>query len=313
MTCERAHELMVDALYGELGTQDAHDFNLHVSSCTACASVYEEMRATGAAMHERRRPDPGEDYWNDYYARLEARMQREAAGVDGAPIAVRRRSYVSWGYRVAAAVAVLAAGVWIGRSTIDHEGAKNEPGVSVARNHGPRDANRPDGPVTDSTRIASGAEKQPAHGAIEGPTTPGEHAGTQGNVVLAADVRARDYIERSQVLLLELINSNPDTTRAGEGDYRMQQARAGALVREAAVLRDDLPGSDNRRMRSLVTELQLVLREIANLESKNDYQAVEIIRNRVSREGVLMKIDVEQMRDDNGAQKATPKRSGAID
>lgn len=312
MTCERAHELMVDALYGELGTQDAHDFNLHVSSCTACASVYEEMRATGAAMHERRRPDPGEDYWNEYYARLEARMQREAAVVNGAPIAARRRSYVSWGYRVAAAVAVLAAGVWIGRSTMNKDGS-TEPSTDVARNHAPHE---PGASFTDTTRIASGAShgETTAHGPIDGTSHSAENPHTGRSAQLAsADVRARDYIERSQVLLLELINSNPDTTRAGEGDYHMQQARAGALVREAAVLRDDLPGSDNRRMRELVTELQLVLREIANLESKNDYQAVEIIRNRVSREGVLMKIDVEQMRDDNGAHKATPKRSGAID
>jgi hypothetical protein len=279
MTCERAQELMVEALYGELNTEDAHDFNFHLSSCTACASVYEEMRATGAAMHERPRPDPGQEYWNDYYARLEARMLRETAVVDSAPIAARRRSYVSWGYRVAAAVAVLAAGVWIGRS-MNH--ATNPPGISVAHRAQP-----------DTTQIA---------------------AGTSGNVVLAsADERAHDYIERSQVLLLELINATPDTTRAGQGDYHVQQARAGAMVREASVLRDDLPGSDNRRLRDLVTELQLVLREIANLENKNDFQAVQIIRNRVNREGVLMKIDVEQMREDNSTVKTPVRRKGAID
>jgi len=90
--------------------------------------------------------------------------------------------------------------------------------------------------------------------------------------------------------------------------------RAKALVREASTLRDDLPGGDNRRLRELVTELQLVLREIANLESQNDQKAVQIIRNRVDREGVLLKIDVEQMRDQNDTtKKATPKRDGAID
>jgi len=57
-----------------------------------------------------------------------------------------------------------------------------------------------------------------------------------------------------------------------------------------------------------------VLREIANLESQNDQKAVQIIRNRVDREGVLLKIDVEQMRDQNDTKKkATPKRDGAID
>lgn len=310
MTCERARELMIEALYGELGPQDAHDFNLHVSACTACASVFEEMRATGAAMRERRRPDPGDEYWNDYYARLEARIERDAAVVDGAPIAARRRSYVSWGYRVAAAVAVLAAGVWIGRSTMNRS-VPNQPGIDVAHQTPPGSIPADSLPF----KYLDGVHRE--HNAIDGTTNAGEHTGGRNVQLASADVRARDYIERSQVLLLELINSNPDTTRAGEGDYHAQQARAGALVREASVLRDDLPGSDNRRMRDLVTELQLVLREIANLESKNDYQAVEIIRNRVSREGVLMKIDVEQMRDDNSAPKTpaktAPKRGGAID
>ena len=57
----------------------------------------------------------------------------------------------------------------------------------------------------------------------------------------------------------------------------------------------------------------MILREIANLESQNDLDAVEIIRNRVDREGVLLKIDVEQMREDNGTGPVQPKRNGPID
>jgi hypothetical protein len=157
------------------------------------------------------------------------------------------------------------------------------------------------------------------HEAIEGPKTSGDKAAGNNVQLASADTRAKDYIERSQVLLLELINSSPDSTRASENEYKTQQVRAKALVREASVLRDDLPGSDNRRMRELVSELQLVLREIANLEAKNDFQAVQIIRNRVDREGVLLKIDVEQMREDNSpkqpATQGAPakKHSDAID
>jgi putative zinc finger protein len=306
MTCERAQELMVEALYGELDAASMREFEQHVAICAECATLFEEMRATGAAMHERRRPEPGDDYWNSYYTRLEARIEREATVVDGARLAARRRSYVSWGYRVAAAVAVLAAGVWIGQHS-----RVNRPATEVARNA------RESGDTNDTTRIASKpAAGHPRSNPIEGPATTTGSAVT-GNVQLAsADVRAKDYIERSQVLLLELINSSPDTTRASENDYKTQQVRAKALVREASTLRDDLPGSDNRRLRELVTELQLVLREIANLEARDDLQAVQIIRNRVDREGVLLKIDVEQMRDDSGPKKpATPvtKHNDAID
>lgn len=311
MTHEQAQQYMIEALYGELDATHAGEFEAHVSGCAECASLYEAMRATAAAMSERRRPDPGEEYWNQYYARLEARMERETTVVDIARITARRRSYVSWGYRVAAAVAVLAAGVWLGRSTMNH--GTTQPATGLAQNHAQPDR----GINTDSTRIVPNdnvATRDVPHGPIEGPAHGNQKPQTGGHVQLAsADARARDYIDRSQVLLLELINSSPDTTRGGEDDYRAQQVRARSLVREASVLRDDLPGGDNRRMRELVTELQLVLREIANLESKNDLQAVEIIRNRVDREGVLMKIDVEQMREESNAKKESPKRSGAID
>jgi Putative zinc-finger len=304
MTHEQNQKLIVEALYGELDAVSMREFEQHVASCAECAALYEEMRATAATMHERRRPDPGEEYWNSYYTRLEARMQRETAVVDGARIAARRRSYVSWGYRVAAAVAVLAAGVWIGRSTMNHPPAGGAPETQVAREHTQPGGGRSAAPA-ESTAIAShgATHERGSRGAVDGSSTTKEHT---GNVQLAsADVRAKDYIERSQVLLLELINSSPDSSRASENEYKTQQVRAKALVREASVLRDDLPGSDNRRLRDLVTVLQLVLREIANLEAKDDLQAVQIIRNRVDREGVLLKIDVEQMREDNSTPKKT--------
>jgi len=312
MTHERAQESMVEALYGELDAASLRDFEAHVATCAECATLYEEMRATGAAMREHTRPDPGPDYWNTYYARLEARIERDSTVVDSARIAARRRSYVSWGYRVAAAVAVLAAGVWIGRATMNR-GHETQP-ATMARSGQPPEAHPNQG--VDTTQVARNTPKQPAHDAIEGPPTAKHPAGT-GHVQLAsADSRARDYIERSQVLLLELINSSPDSTRASENEYKTQQVRARALVREASTIRDDLPGSDNRRLRELVTELQLVCREIANLEAKDDLKAVQIIRNRVDREGVLLKIDVEQMRESNtSTQPAAPakKHGDAID
>lgn len=300
MTCEACRTLMVEALYGELEAPRAGEFEAHVSGCASCAALFEELRATAARMSERRRPDPGDEYWNAYYERLEARMDRERSVVDAGRIAARRRSYVSWGYRVAAAVAVLAAGVWLGRSAL----APHREAPVVATSRGAQDSVA--APGEDTSRVAeSGA---PARGAIDGSTTArDDRAGVR---VASADARAREYIERSQVLLLALVNASPDSSAQGRV-FTRQRERASALVHEASALRDDLPGGDNRRMRELVTDLQMILREIANLESRNDFDAVEIIRNRVDREGVLLKIDVEQMREDDGAPPV--KRTGAID
>jgi hypothetical protein len=311
MSCARFQELMVDALYGELEPDVAHEFDAHVAGCGACASLRDEMRRTLAVMNERRRHDPGEEYWQSYYARLEERMRRETTVVDGARDTARRRSNVSWGYRVAAAVAVLAAGVWIGRATMHPGPAEERPGMTIAENT-PPDTTREREGAADSIP-ATLRNETPQREAIDGPATRDNREPARPSVQLAsADRRAREYIERSQVLLLALKNSVADTSSTDAHHFALQQERAGMLVQEASVLREDLPGGDNRRLRELVTSLQLILREIANLESQNDLDAVEIIRNRVDREGVLLQIDVEQMRDDENAHRE-PERGGAID
>jgi Putative zinc-finger len=312
MTCDRIQEMMVEALYRELDDTRAREFEEHISGCTVCAALFESLRATAAHMNEHRRPDPGDAYWNNYYQRLEERMDRERSLIDSSPIAARRRSYVSWGYRVAAAVAVLAAGVWIGRATMMRDEASTRPEVTASRGEIPADSSAKRETPAEENRMATdetGSVPDPIDGTRQRPTAP---AAGDGMALASVDVRAHEYIERSQVLLLALVNSYPDTSGAGQGDFALQRERAGVLVEEAAVLRDDLPGGDNRRLRELVTDLQMILREIANLESRNDFETVEIIRNRVSREGVLMQIDVEQMRSDD-VKKSQPKQSGAID
>jgi hypothetical protein len=309
MSCEKYRDMMIEALYRELDPAHEQEFDAHVANCADCAAVYEELRATAARMNERTRPDPGEAYWNSFYARLEARMAAESTVVDTARMTARRRSYVSWGYRVAAAVAVLAMGVWLGRSTMNNDVHPVDQSTISSANG------------SDSSRVPaeepSIANTQPQERMpIEGPSPSQsqERRPAESHVVLAsADVRAREYIERSQVLLLALVNTGADTSSTNNTDFQEQRQRAGVLVSEASTLRDDLPGSENRRLRELVTDLQMILREIANLESQNDLDAVEIIRNRVDREGVLLQIDVEQMRDDSHAKKAQPKRDGAID
>ena len=312
MTCEQIHDLIVESLYGEIDEARARELDAHLANCTACAALYEEMRVTVATMQERRRPDPGDEYWNGYYSRLEDRMARDGSVVDGARVAARWRSNVSWGYRVAAAVAVLAAGVWIGRSTMT-PGPQPGGGVeTVTRNEAPADSSpRVTEPAGDNRLARSDEEKRMP---IDGPpaTTRDAQPRTSGTVqMVSTDERAREYIERSQVLLLALVNASPDSSAAAE-HFDQQRERAGMLVREASALREDLPGGDNRRLRELVMSLQMILREIANLESQNDLDAVKIIRNRVDREGVLLQIDVEQMRDDEKAT-SEPERGGAID
>jgi hypothetical protein len=62
-------------------------------------------------------------------------------------------------------------------------------------------------------------------------------------------------------------------------------------------------------LRDLVGELELIMMQIANLETAGDMDAVELIRSSVDDRDVMLKINLEKMR---GADKPEPKQ-GACD
>jgi hypothetical protein len=312
---------MPEALYGELDASAEADFNRHIEGCTACAALYRELRGTLEIMSRRHRPDPGAPFWDGYWQRLQERAAGEADIVDASRLA-RRRSIGSWGFRAAAAVVVLAGGVWIGRTVLAPHAPATEPAPQTAavtpQDGGqtqPQDATRPDLAIPtgdDAHELA--ARPQP----IDAP--PGEapveraapHANGAGVVTAASggDDEALRYIGRSQVVLLALLNGGGD----GEtGDYRSERAQARVLVAEGQKVQDDLTRPRDRRLRELVSQLEMILREIANMEADDDLDAVEMIRNRVDREGVLLRIDLQQLREASAPDKEQGRAGKAFD
>ncbi len=302
---------MVEALYREIDGDDARAFEAHLAECPECAALYADMRVTAAAMDRRRRPDPGADFWDGYWERLEARIVRESPD-SGASRFERRRSLGSWGYRVAAAALVLAAGVWIGRSFFVPAPTGMSPAPQQTANSAPADRAPGGGTVTPDTandRVAAADHPRPA---IDSPRESDRAGGAVTTV--SVDARARRYIDQSQVVLLELLNAGANTT-SGASDVGVERRRAEQLVAEAGPLRSDLTKPGDLRLRELVGQLELILREIAHLEESSDLEAVDVIRSRVNREGVLLRIDLEQMRKPAAPPADTrQKRSGdAID
>lgn len=303
-TCGRYHGWMMEALYNEMDDARRVEFDAHVRNCADCTALFSEMQGTADLMSRRRRPDPGPEFWDGFWRRLEQRVAREDSVVVDASRFARRRSLGSWGYRVAAVVAVLAAGVWIGRTVLAPPPASDQPQVAMETARGDsivrapldtgRDGVEPRAETNDEVIVQR--ERTPA--AID--AVPGEgndatmpEQPAQGDVVLASsDHEAQRYIERSQMLLLAVLNSDP----ADSSGFDAQKQRAGELVRVASSVRE---ASQDRRVQELVAQLAMILREIAHLEQSSDVDAVELIRSRVDREGVLLRINMEQMRSES--------------
>jgi hypothetical protein len=68
------------------------------------------------------------------------------------------------------------------------------------------------------------------------------------------------------------------------------------LVREANYLKNELAESDQERLESLIANLEIILLQIANLESENDLVGIELVKDGIDRQGILMEINLTDLR-----------------
>ncbi len=127
----------------------------------------------------------------------------------------------------------------------------------------------------------------------------------------AADERARQYLDRSKVLLLGLVNDQAGTSDSVSLPLDRERRVSEELASEAALLKDDLRSPGQRRLRELVTELEIILREIAHLDAAQDLPQIETVRGGIDRKGLLLKIDVEQMRLEARVEEERPRAPSA--
>lgn len=114
-----------------------------------------------------------------------------------------------------------------------------------------------------------------------------------------------EYLDRSKILLLGIVNGEEEL---GE-DYRLTRPRERSrkLVMEGAALRARLNEADYGRLGALVEDLEVLLLEIANLQAENNFPGLEIIRDGVKRKGILLKINLEQMRSEGIGRNVAPE------
>lgn len=118
---------------------------------------------------------------------------------------------------------------------------------------------------------------------------------TPSNTVEMQQVAARSeqLLERSKILLIGIVNE--DLSDASAQDLKHQRQTSRTLLTEARDLRATLRQSPDRRLVQLLDQLEVVLLQIANLEAEHDLASVELVRNGINREGLLLKINLEEL------------------
>jgi hypothetical protein len=118
--------------------------------------------------------------------------------------------------------------------------------------------------------------------------------------------RAQNYIERSKLILLALINFDPETEDPYALNLPFQQQVSRELVSEASFLKQGIADSDQRRLRDLITDLEVILLQIANLESERDFEAIELVKKGVDSRGILLQIHVTDFHQSTKVRDKTP-------
>jgi len=101
-------------------------------------------------------------------------------------------------------------------------------------------------------------------------------------------VAVGDYLERSQMVLVELANANPK----GSLDISSERERAADLVSESRLYRQTAVHTGDTAVASVLDDLDRVLMEISHAPSEITPQELENLRQRFEAEGILFKIRV---------------------
>jgi len=262
--CKKCRALLVEALYGELDPKENDFLEKHAASCPACAAEFEALTETLRTMDERVRPERDQGFWDGYWDRLSRRMEEERA-IEAISPSPQKNLGRTWGFLPRWAFQAVAALALIVAGIFFGRTIFSPRSVSV-------EASRP---------------------AVEAPPVqPGE-----GDPVL----RARNYVDRSKLVLLALVNYDPTSDDPYALDLPLQKQISQQLVNQAGALKSDLKDPGQRRLRELVADLETILLQIANLEAKNDFEAVDIVKQGVESRGLLLKINLSEMGGDPSA------------
>jgi len=105
-----------------------------------------------------------------------------------------------------------------------------------------------------------------------------------------------ELLSRSKVLLIGFANLDPEAVNAGEFDFSTKRQVSRQLIAEAVAFRNDPGATKDQQLLQLINQLEMVLLQIANLEAEHDVEAVELVRSSIDREGLLLKINIEEMK-----------------
>ena len=255
--CQVCQTLLPDVLYGQLNEDKRNSFESHLGQCEECRREYAQLLACRTELEKRERPEPNPAFWEGYWDRLENRMHRE--------------------------------------KVLYHEAGSKSPRFNWFRFRLPRWAFQ-----------AAGAAFLVVVGIVIGrvvlaPSAPGVPSTTTAQTQISNDMalelasRTESYVTRSNLVLMAIVNFDADSEDPYVLDLPHKQEMSRALVQEAAWLKQGLDSAHERRLQELVSDLEAVLLQIANLEADGEVSAIELVQTGVQGRGIFLKMHLAEV------------------
>lgn len=256
--CKKYQSFFLEYFYGELDEPKKKILEGHMAVCKKCRAEFEEMKAVLQFTEKRVRPEPPEEFWDSYEKKLESRIEaEEASAADSGPLweRLRKRLNVVPKWAYQAGAAVILIAI----------------GMFIGRG------------------LFSPAPSGTQHAALQ--SEPADPQQPEPTLVS----RSQDYIERSKLILLALVNFDPAVEDPYALDLPYQKQVSRELVTQAGLLKNELAESDQERLETLIASLEMILLQIANLETESDIEAIELVKDGIDRQGILMEINLTDL------------------
>jgi hypothetical protein len=91
-------------------------------------------------------------------------------------------------------------------------------------------------------------------------------------------------------------NFDPKTEDSYVLNLPYQQRISRELLRQAGGLKSQLHDLDQGQLTDLISDLEIILIQVANLDSDSDLSAIELVKNGVKIRGILFKIQLTDIR-----------------
>lgn len=258
--CKKYKVMFEKSLYGELKLEDERKLDLHLKECETCSNEYYSLSETLNLYKNIKRVEPDPIFMENFWDNLQPELEK--VNNSKSKIDVFVSQIKDWFYIQPKWSYQLAAGLSLLIM-----------GIFIGRfflNN---------------------------NNSIENNTTP-QNMGNN-NVIQASEIKAERYLDRSKVLLLGLVNMDTESGDVEPINLEQQKRISRELVTEASGLKKELSKPSQRRLKELVSDLEVILLQIANTEAEYDLSWIDLVKTGVDQRGIFLKINIQKMQNSN--------------